>query len=94
MCALVLHDVKWARLALSTSDQILLDKSQCDLICLDVFILNIRYRIILVYRPPNTSYNKLVLVPAAVALRYLLYNLAQIDDTLLIMGNFNLPLID
>ena len=81
-------------MTLSTTDQALLANSECDLICLDVFIAVTKYRVILVYRPPNSSYEKSELIPGVSFLRDLLYNLTNVNAATVILGDFNLPYIN
>ena len=76
------------------SDLILLAKSKCDLICLDAFIAVTKYRVILVYRPPNSSYEKSELIPGVSSLNDLLYNLSNVNVATVILGDFNLPYIN
>ncbi|MFZ2539604.1 MAG: hypothetical protein WAX04_11970, partial [Oscillospiraceae bacterium] len=49
VCIMVVNDFRCSRVTLSNDDQNLLTISQCDLICLDVFISCIKYRLILVF---------------------------------------------
>ena len=90
VCAMIEKGIKCTRLTLSDTDQSLLLSSKCELICLDVFISDSKCRIILTYRPPNIPDS----TQAAIALCDLLYNLSKTNVTSIILGDFNLPLID
>ena len=94
VCALVANTIRCVKLSLTTANTDLLIHSDCDLLCLDVFLSGVKQRIILVYRPPSSSFNREDLLPKTNSLIKLLSNLIDSHNTTFILGDFNLPKID
>ena len=94
VCALIVKSINCTRLSLSETDQAVLIKSKCELLCLDISTASTKFRLILTYRPPNSSFDKHILAVATQSLCDLIYTLFHSHATTLIMGDFNLPYID
>ena len=63
VCVMVANAIKCVKLSLSPVDENLLIHSDCELICLDMFLSGYKQRTILVYRPPSSSFKKEDLLP-------------------------------
>ena len=83
-----------ARVNAALLTYLLTDQSCCELVGLDVLLSNVKYRFILLYRPPNTSFKTGELQYATKSLSTLLYNLTHNHATSVFLGDFNLPCID
>ena len=94
VCALVANDLKCVKLVLSDYDRILLEQSQCELIHFDLIFPGNKYRIILMYRPPNSSFINSELSKATKSMIDLLHNIVHPRVTTIVMGDLNLPHIE
>ena len=80
---------------LSTEAQnLLLVQSCCEIICFDAVLSDTKYRFILVYRPPHSSFNNNELFDASESLSVLIQGLFHRHFTTILLGDFNLPHID
>ena len=87
--------VKCSRVTLSPYANSLLIQSRCELVCLNICYFNSKFRIILVYRPPKSSFpDSSSLLNSSIALSNLLDNLCNIKMSCIILGDFNLPDVD
>ena len=75
---------------MSLDDDVLCSGSGCDVLHFEIILKSCKFRIILVYRPPNSDRY------ANIALAKLLSSLVDphLLDTTIILGDFNLPCID
>ena len=65
VCVLISRDIRCYKLELSQSDLILLQRSECELICCDVISGSTKYRVVMVYRPPSSSFKNVDILHAA-----------------------------
>ena len=77
---------------MSLDDDVLCSDSGCDVLHFEILLKSCKFRIIFLYRPPNSDRY------ANIALAKLLSSLVDphtnIQDTTIILGDFNLPCID
>ena len=87
VCVLSSKEVKCTNFTLSKTNQMLLDQSRCELICFDLWFAFSKFRVILLYRPPNTSFeyrNDLLLATKSTI--ELLYNLVHPKFSTIVVG--------
>ena len=68
--------------------------SGCDIVCVDIYFKSVKYRFILVYRPPMLFLPKVDQDHEMQVLTQILSSLSATKDTTFILGDFNLPNID
>ena len=91
MCAMFPHNIKCHVHSFSNNENQLLIHSGCEVICVDAYLEHLKYRFILVYRPP-CSFNNLTDTKLA-ALNDLLISLTCSQFRTIVVGDFNLPKI-
>ena len=77
VCALIDIKIPYSKLILTSDEELLLYQSCCDLIGLDVLLSDVKYRFILLYRPPHSSFKTGELQNATKSLPTLLCNLTH-----------------
>ena len=78
---------------LSPVERVLLADSNCELCCIDTTLHSVKYRFIVVYRPPSSSFkdrNDLI-SKTQLLLVDLLNILTHPHHTTILLGDFNLP---
>ena len=93
VCALVLKQYTCRQLFLSTTCDDLRSDSGCDILYLEILLGHPKFRIILIYRPPNSCFKFHIVSSQAIALDKLLTLFVDphLTDSTIILGDFNLP---
>ena len=95
VCALIPKSFKSHLHVLSDDDKNLLDNSDCEILAIDVQLLLLKYRLIVIYRPPSSSFSSNAdLIAKTLVLKKLINNLTHPVINTIIVGDLNLPKIN
>ena len=94
VCALVSNLIKCHQIPFSGECHKFLQASDCQIVCFDLCFKLTKYRMILVYRPPNVASPRSQKQLQIAALTSILSILSNCGYTTLIFGDFNMPDID
>ena len=95
MLAMIPRQFKSSEHSLSDRQRVLLNNSGCELICTDVHLNLSRYRLVTIYRPPNSSYlNKSDLLEKTQSLKILIESLAHPHYSTIVLGDINWAIND
>ena len=94
VCALVSNLIKCHQISFSDECNKFLQASDCQIVCFDLCFKLTKYRMILVYRPPNVTSPRSQKQFQIAALTSILSILSNCGYTTLIFGDFNMPDID
>ena len=91
-CILISNSLKCNRLDFVAVNEHLLVQSGCEVICLDVNFGCDKFRLILIYRPPSSSYDCTnSSLSSSIALSSLLENICDVQHSCVVLGDLNLP---
>ena len=90
VCALISQEFRIDAHDFNESENLLMEHCECDILCFDVLLPNVRQRFILAYRPPPTSTKKELLTARTQSFLPLLSKLVNSHVTTFILGDLNL----
>ena len=91
VCAFVCKSLRSKQVSLSNNCVNSCTTAQTEIICFDIYVAKTTYRIILLYRPPNSCFTNVEHLKLGIdALKTILNELIHVQHTTFICGDFNL----
>ena len=95
VCAFVCKTLRSKQVSLSNNCVNSCTAAQTEVVCFDIYVAKTTYRIILLYRPPNSCFTNVEHCKHGIeALKTSLNELIHVQHTTFICGDFNLPNIN